>query len=82
MADNQCSAGIRPFPNDTEIRCDGPRGHSTHEGEVHDYAYPGSVTRVAWDDADRRCFYGDWPGPCEKIEGCICPAGHGGRCAV
>lgn len=82
----QCDARMRPFPNDTEVRCEKDSNHGgiEHSGVIKDYAYPGSETRLTWYESDRRTFYGEWPGYCEKLEGeqCILPAKHPGRCAV
>lgn len=78
---SECTAGIRPLPNDTEIRCEvdlaGPHEHS---GVLRNYAYPGSKTTIWWLDSDRRTFHGDWPGLCE-LGPCTLPLGHHGRCA-
>lgn len=79
-----CDAAIRPFPNETEVRCDGRHESPAerHAGDVRDYAYPGSLTRLSWDESDRRNFHGAWPGPCtESLDGhrwCRLPAGHHG----
>jgi hypothetical protein len=73
-----CDARLRPFPNDTEIRCGKlPGTHPTHEGTLRDYAYPGSATTFTWQDDDRRNFYGEWPGQCP--ENCVLPLHHRGQ---
>lgn len=86
-----CDAAIRPFPNDTEVRCENahrnakgpiPRPES-HYGTVRDYAYPGSATTIHWQEDDRRCFHGEWPGRCAESThtdrvGCLLPSGHRG----
>lgn len=77
-----CTARIRPFPNDTEVACIEVAHHGgSHVGELRDYAYPGSLTRLGWLDHDRRCFHGDWPGYCRVTIACVLPVGHHGRCA-
>lgn len=74
-----CDARIRPMPNDTEIACEieGVIPHVIHVGVLKDYAYTGSKTTITWDDADRRTFYGEWPGPCPEV--CVLPLGHRGN---
>ena len=78
-----CDARLRPFPNDTEIRCEksGESEHYEHSGMLSDYAYPGSKTWISWFEDDRRCFRGEWPGPCDT-EGCVLPSGHRGNHAM
>lgn len=71
-----CTAKIRPFPNDTEIRCerkDPP--HDRHESVIRDYAYPGSETKLTWDEWDQRNFHGEWS-RCPWPTGCILPGTH------
>lgn len=75
---SECGAGIRPFLNDTEVRCDRTEPHAMHGGEILDYAGAGSRTRVEWQEHDRRTFYGEWPGRC-FIGGCVLPTGHHGE---
>lgn len=74
-----CDAAIRPFPDDTEVRCERDLPHSQHEGTLRDYAFPGSATAIGWAEDDRRTFHGEWPGQCMTgdIE-CILPLGHRG----
>lgn len=78
---SQCDAKIRPLPNDTEMVCEddhvevGP--DIQHHATLRDYAYPGSTTRVTWNESDRRNFRGEWA-PCPTT-GCTLPAGHHGR---
>ena len=88
-----CNARVRPFPNETEVRCEvgskkeheleggggheGRQGVLVHEGVLRDYAYPGSETVIRWLEDDRRTFHGKWPGACEQ-EGCPLPKGHDG----
>lgn len=73
-----CDAGIRPFPNDTEVRCTVPGDHhARHSAPLRDYAYPGSVTEVHWIETDRRTFHGEWPGSCPEPS-CPLPLGHRG----
>lgn len=82
-----CDAKIRPFVpiNDTELTCDAVHPHATdadteHTATLHDYAFPGSMTVLAWLEADRRTFRGEWtscPGA-----GCILAAGHRGACVI
>lgn len=77
-----CDAAIRPFPNDTEVRCDGEHVGPYHGGDLLDYAYPGSKTRMTWDEYDRRTFHGEWPGPCDQRRRaipCVLPRGHRGE---
>ena len=72
-----CDAKIRPFPGFVEIDCEHHDGHpAMHRGVLRDYAYPGSMTVVEWDERDRRTFHGEWPGDCP---GCVLPVGHHGR---
>lgn len=79
---SSCDARIRPFPNPTEIRCEQEDGHDgLHVGVLRDYAYEGSETTIDWEDGDRRTFYGEYPGPCTKTDGCVLPAGHPRDCA-
>ena len=75
-----CDAVIRPFPNDTEIGCEMEGEHKDHRGVIHDMQFPGSKQSLYWNEADRRNFHGQWPGECEKTEGCILPRGHWGNC--
>lgn len=82
-----CDARIRPFPNSTEISCDGrcvrpDASGLRHGGALLDYAYPGSRTDITWAEDDRRTFHGAWPGACSAADGCTLPAGHRGRCAL
>lgn len=80
-----CDAAMRPFPDDTEVRCHGLVHLGEHEAILRDYAYPGSQTKISWFEDDRRTFHGEWPGPCEKLSDgappCTLPAGHRGNCA-
>lgn len=78
-----CDARIRPMApvNSAEIACEGTGTHSTHRGTLRDYAYPGSVTTVQWDENDRRNFHGEWPGEC-LFPGCILPRDHRGKDAL
>lgn len=75
----RCSARIRPMAdiNDVELGCERDAGHiDSHEGKLRDYAYPGSVTTVSWQDSDRRNFTGLYQ-PCQP-EVCFLPLGHRG----
>lgn len=76
-----CTAKMRPFVpvNDTELTCD-RQAHTdtTHEATLRDYAYPGSETKISWQESDRRTFRGDWA-PCTLHPGCILPALHHGN---
>lgn len=76
----QCDARIRPFPNATELTCERQAPHATemHQTALRDYAFPGSVTLLSWEEADRRTFRGEWR-PC--CDACSLPLGHHGRCA-
>lgn len=76
-----CKARIRPFPDDREVACIEQAGVHNHRGELRDMAYSGSVTEISWQDSDRRTFYGEWPGECRAMDGCVLPLGHHGRCA-
>lgn len=73
-----CDAAIRPFLNDTELGCEVDGEHRKHVGALRDYAYPGSVTTITWDEDDRRNFHGAWPGECYEPE-CKLPDGHRGN---
>lgn len=79
-----CDAKMRPFPNDTELRCGEVALHAEHRAVLRDYAYPGSETVITWQADDRRNFFGEWA-RCEDWQGdrpgCTLPAGHHGRCA-
>jgi hypothetical protein len=68
------------MPDGTELRCelDVSDPHTMHRAVLADYAYPGSRTRVDWDEGDRRTFHGEWPGVCDA-PGCPLPNGHHGR---
>lgn len=81
--DSSCPAGIRPFrpASDAEVRCGVVGSHELHEGELRDYAFPGSVTQVQWLADDRRTFLGPWPGSCELVPGCTLPTNHPRSCA-
>lgn len=81
--DSSCPAAIRPFrpTNDAEVRCAVEGPHELHEGELRDYAFPGSVTQVQWLNDDRRTFLGPWPGGCTSTLGCTLPANHPRSCA-
>lgn len=72
-----CDARIRPMVpvNDTEIVCLVDGEHARHEGELRDYAWPGSLTVVVWFEDDRRTFHGVWPGGCPD---CNLPLRHRG----
>jgi hypothetical protein len=72
-----CDARIRPFAGDTEVRCQRNDAHTEHDGNLRDYAWPGSVSTIHWQDDDRRTFYGEWPGRC-GLGGCVLPANHPG----
>lgn len=80
-----CLAKIRPMMhvNTVEIQCSlGDADHKTHNGVLRDYAYPGSETRIIWQEEDRRTFRGDWT-PCLNIvQHCILPGDHHGRCVT
>jgi hypothetical protein len=76
-----CPSKIRPLPNPTEIRCEKPENHRyEHRGVLRDYAKPGSVTTVTWQQNDRRAFIGEWA-PCDST-GCVLPRFHPGDHAV
>lgn len=81
-----CTARIRPFRtiNNTELECSQYTGHGgRHSGILRDYAYQGSKSVISWDDFDRRCFHGEWPGDCAGLGGtCLLPGGHNGECAA
>lgn len=72
-----CDAAIRPFTDDTELRCEQNGEHDMHMGTARDMAYPGSSTTITWHEGDRRNFHGDWPGVCSVI--CMLPSGHKGN---
>ncbi len=75
-----CDAAIRPFPNDTEVRCSHPTDHTgMHAGLLIGYAGKGSQTILKWEEGDRRNYHGKWPGAC-CFGGCGLPLGHGGNC--
>lgn len=78
-----CDARIRPMApvNDTEVGCEEEDDHARHRGMLRDYAYPGSVTSLHWDEDDRRTFHGEWPGDCPS-DGCTLPLGHRGNHAT
>jgi hypothetical protein len=57
-----------------------PDPHTGHEGILHDYAYPGSRTKIVWQEEDRRTFRCDWL-PCPDPV-CILPARHSGTHAA
>lgn len=77
----QCDAKIRPMPDlvhahEIELMCLRPIDHAdSHEGQLLDYAYPGSRTTVSWQETDRRNFRGEYT-QCKP--GCFLPAGHQG----
>ena len=81
-----CDAKMRPFPNDTEVRCEVVEHdlEAAHRAILRDYAYPGSETLITWQDNDRRTFRGDYPGRClagwdmPGKAGCVLPSGHRG----
>lgn len=77
-----CDAKIRPFGDSTELQCNklGSPGHFEHQAVLHDYAYAGSRTTLAWMDDDRRTFRGEWE-PCLKSRGCVLPNDHPRLCA-
>lgn len=81
-----CDARIRPFRmiRDDEIACEADGPHRIHTGIARNYAYQGSKTTISWDDEDRRCFHGEWPGDCQRLAPvhCLLPAGHRGADAV
>ena len=78
----KCDARLRPFPDDTEIRCDATTEKvHMHGGVLRDYAYPGSETTITWHEDDRRNFHGEWPGPCGRLSTCVLPDGHPRGCA-
>lgn len=81
MTPEPCTARIRPFPHDQELRCGLVGFHPQHESVLRDYAHPGSRTTVSWMEDDRRTFHGEWPGACISRPGCPLPSGHRGRCA-
>ena len=73
-----CPVKIRPFPNSTELRCERAAGnHDEHYNVLRDYAFPGSETKMTWQDSDRRCFTGEWVECAEQ--GCVLPNGHRGN---
>lgn len=87
---SDCTARIRPLPVPTEIACEKTGDiHAEHQAVLRDYAYPGSETIITWQDDDRRCYHGDWPGACghrERLttgglmrDECILPKGHRGN---
>lgn len=72
-----CDAKIRPFPNDTEIRCErDDHADMEHSAILRDYAFPGSETMLSWQEDDRRNFRGDWR-KCPAA--CVLPIHHHGR---
>lgn len=77
-----CEAKIRPFPNDTELHCEGNGDRhwalfgDPHHAVLRDYAFPGSATTMTWQEHDRRSFRGEWI-ECPDV-GCVLPAGHRG----
>lgn len=74
-----CSKKIRPFhpAEDLEVGCRPASGHvGVHQGEIRDYAHPGSLTKLYWVDSDRRTFAGTWVA-CDDSR-CMFPAGHCG----
>ena len=73
-----CMAKIRPFPNMNIYQCEKQNdSHTVHETIIRDYAYPGSQTKMIWDESDRRTFRGVW-NPC-AIPGCVLPENHKGN---
>jgi hypothetical protein len=88
----KCDAKIRPMPDDTEVECViiqhaqlNPYHSVQHHGDLINYAYPGSSTRISWFENDRRNFHGEWPGRCPLrglLAPCVLPAGHRGECAA
>lgn len=78
---SQCPAKIRPFPNNTELHCEvrhrKDRLTNDHAAVLRNYAYPGSETRISWQDSDRRTFTGDWV-EC-PVQPCVLPANHRGE---
>lgn len=52
-----------------------------HKAVLRDYAYPGSRTEVSWQAGDRREYTGPPPGSCGRLNGCVLPGGHHGKCA-
>lgn len=73
-----CKAAIRPLLTDVEVRCEQTGNHGRHKGTLRDYAYPGSATTLSWLENDRRCYHGEWPGPCQTGK-CTLPQGHQGN---
>lgn len=75
-----CDATIRPFGHkDVELVCEKEGSdHEEHLSVLKDYAYPGSKTKLAWSETDRRNYHGTWPGRCYGFAGCILPLGHRG----
>ena len=76
-----CDAKIRPFPHDTELRCNREeKEHDKvpHRAALRDYAYPGSETVIHWWEDDRRNFRGEWKN-CDEFVGCVLPGGHRGQ---
>jgi hypothetical protein len=68
----------------THTQCDQDADHlqagdaDTHEGPgLPEFPYQ----RIIWYPGDRREYTGEWPGPCDKVPGCILHLGHHGRCA-
>lgn len=56
------------------------------DGHDGDHVGPGlpefEYQRIHWQSGDRREFAGDWPGPCDRTNGCILHLDHLGRCAT
>lgn len=84
QAKKGCDAKIRPFSqaSRSEVACeydDGDGMHGPHRGVLHDYAFPGSETKIDWWESDRRTYHGDWPGACPDCVGPVAlPRGHAG----
>lgn len=71
--------------------CTEEGSHEDHTGPLGEYEggvdglTPGEMlmrypTQITWMTMDRRCFEGDLV-LCTVTRGCVCPAGHRGRCA-
>ncbi|MDQ3573651.1 MAG: hypothetical protein M3404_01820 [Actinomycetota bacterium] len=73
----RCPSKVRPFRDDTEMRCDLPARHAIRLHEAS-YRCAGSVARVSWADVHRRAFEGEW-WPCSR-SACVLPNGHGVEC--
>ena len=59
-----------------EIECCLDGKHDWHEGNILNYAYTGSVTKIDWHNDDRRQFVGEFV-TCSESS-CILPDDHRG----